>query len=214
LDVAWDAEYTDEFGAWWATLGEGEQDAVDRVVGLLEERGPFLGHPYSSDVKGSRHGHLRELRASRRPTPCTTSTSPHSDERDSSDGRTPEVQRAAREDAAGADRAEPEGDGGHAAGIASAPRDGAQRAAAGARAHAGVLETTQPEVSKIERRADMYLSTLRGYIEALGGELEIRAKFPDGEVRIVQLGDLAEPARSTAQDAEPAGAGAARPGRR
>ncbi|MEJ7812990.1 MAG: XRE family transcriptional regulator [Gemmatimonadaceae bacterium] len=52
------------------------------------------------------------------------------------------------------------------------------------------LGATQPEVSRIEHRADMYVSTLRRYIEAMGGELEITARFPDGAVRITQFGDL------------------------
>jgi transcriptional regulator with XRE-family HTH domain len=56
---------------------------------------------------------------------------------------------------------------------------------------AELLETSQPEVSKIEKRTDMYLSTLRSYIEALGGTLEIVARFPDGDVRISQLHDAA-----------------------
>ena len=45
---------------------------------------------------------------------------------------------------------------------------------------AQVLGATQPEVSKIEHRTDLYVSTLRRYIEALGGQLEITARFPDG----------------------------------
>ncbi len=52
---------------------------------------------------------------------------------------------------------------------------------------AELLELTQPEVSKMERRADVYVSTLRRYIEAMGGELEIRANFPDGSVNIDQF---------------------------
>ena len=52
------------------------------------------------------------------------------------------------------------------------------------------LETTQPEVSKIERRTDMYVSTLRNFIQAMGGELEIVARFPDGAVQINQFHDL------------------------
>jgi len=59
---------------------------------------------------------------------------------------------------------------------------------------AEALGATQPEISKIERRTDMYVSTLRRYIEALGGELEIAARFPEGTVRIVQFEDL-EPSR-------------------
>lgn len=37
-------------------------------------------------------------------------------------------------------------------------------------------------VSRIEHESDVYLSTLRAYIEALGGELELSARFPDGDV--------------------------------
>lgn len=58
----WDVEYTDEFGAWWHTLTETEQIAVDASVRLLELFGPALNFPHSAAVKGSRHGHLRELR--------------------------------------------------------------------------------------------------------------------------------------------------------
>ena len=51
------------------------------------------------------------------------------------------------------------------------------------------LNVKQATVSKLERRADMYISTLRNVIKAMGGELEITAKFPDGEVRINQFKD-------------------------
>lgn len=46
------------------------------------------------------------------------------------------------------------------------------------------LHIKQAAVSKLERRTDMYLSTLRRYIEAMGGRLEIVACFPDKTVRI------------------------------
>ncbi|WP_151639001.1 XRE family transcriptional regulator [Noviherbaspirillum aerium] len=52
------------------------------------------------------------------------------------------------------------------------------------KALAEVLHVEQPAIAKIEKRADMYISTLRSHIEAMGGELEIVAKFPDGAVRI------------------------------
>jgi hypothetical protein len=42
-------------------------------------------------------------------------------------------------------------------------------------------------ISKLERRADMYISTLRDFVRAMGGDLEITARFPDGEVRINQF---------------------------
>ena len=39
------------------------------------------------------------------------------------------------------------------------------------------LGTSQPEVSRLERRGDLHLSTLRRYVEALGGELRVMAEF-------------------------------------
>ncbi|PTB83102.1 transcriptional regulator [Pseudidiomarina aestuarii] len=53
---------------------------------------------------------------------------------------------------------------------------------------AHVLGIAQPNVSQIEKRPDTMISTLSSYIEALGGTLELRAKFPDGnDVEIVQF---------------------------
>lgn len=53
---------------------------------------------------------------------------------------------------------------------------------------ARLLEVNQSEVSRIENRTDMYVSTLASYIEAMGGTLEVRAVFPDGDVvRITQF---------------------------
>lgn len=55
---------------------------------------------------------------------------------------------------------------------------------------AELLSTKQANVSRIERRTDMYISTLRSYIEAMGGELDIVARFPDGDVHINQFEDI------------------------
>jgi hypothetical protein len=44
----------------------------------------------------------------------------------------------------------------------------------------------------MEKRSDMYLSTLRSYVEAMGGRLDIRAVFPEGEVVLEHLSDLKE----------------------
>ena len=52
-----------------------------------------------------------------------------------------------------------------------------------------VLGVHQSEVSKIEHRTDICVSTLVDYIEALGGHLEIRAVFPDRQIRISQFED-------------------------
>lgn len=55
---------------------------------------------------------------------------------------------------------------------------------------AEVLQVQQPSIAKIEKRTDMYLSTLRSHIEAMGGELEVIARFPDGSVKISNFSDL------------------------
>jgi hypothetical protein len=47
-----------------------------------------------------------------------------------------------------------------------------------------ILGVNQSAISKIEKRTDMYLSTLRSYVEAMGGSLEIQAVFPEGAVRV------------------------------
>ena len=57
---------------------------------------------------------------------------------------------------------------------------------------AEVLGLNQATVSKLERRTDMYLSSLRRFVEAMGGELEISASFPEGKVRIQLFEDLEE----------------------
>lgn len=49
------------------------------------------------------------------------------------------------------------------------------------------LGINQAAVSKMERRTDMYISTLRQFVVAMGGELEITARFPDGVIRILQF---------------------------
>lgn len=51
------------------------------------------------------------------------------------------------------------------------------------------LGINQAAVSKMERRTDMYISTLRDFVVAMGGELEITARFPDGIIRIQQFQD-------------------------
>jgi transcriptional regulator with XRE-family HTH domain len=57
---------------------------------------------------------------------------------------------------------------------------------------AEALETTQPGISAIENRTDLYVSTLRSYVEALGGQLEIKAVFPTETVEISSFAELGE----------------------
>ena len=53
---------------------------------------------------------------------------------------------------------------------------------------AELFGVSQGSISRLERRTDMYVSTLAKFIEAMGGQLEIRAVFPDGSVRINLFG--------------------------
>ena len=52
---------------------------------------------------------------------------------------------------------------------------------------AKLLGVKQSAISKMERRADMYVSTLQAFIKAMGGTLEINAVFPTGKVPINQF---------------------------
>ncbi len=52
---------------------------------------------------------------------------------------------------------------------------------------ASILHVKQAAISKMEHRTDMYISTLRSFIKAMGGDLKITAQFPDGEVQINQF---------------------------
>lgn len=55
---------------------------------------------------------------------------------------------------------------------------------------ADVLHVQQPSIAKLEKRTDMYISTLRSHIEAMGGELDVIARFPDGAVKINNFAEL------------------------
>ena len=57
---------------------------------------------------------------------------------------------------------------------------------------AKTLKVNQPAVAKIEQRTDVYVSSLRSYIEAVGGKLKIVAEFPEGQVAITNFAELAE----------------------
>lgn len=56
---------------------------------------------------------------------------------------------------------------------------------------ASTLRISQPSVSKIEKQSDMYLSTLRNYVEAVGGNLELVVRFPNQEpLHLCGLGEI------------------------
>jgi ribosome-binding protein aMBF1 (putative translation factor) len=55
---------------------------------------------------------------------------------------------------------------------------------------AEMLHVQQPAIAKMEKRTDMYISTLRSHIEAMGGQLDVVARFPEGTVKISNFSDL------------------------
>ena len=55
---------------------------------------------------------------------------------------------------------------------------------------AETLHVQQPAIAKLEKRTDMYISTLRSHINAMGGELEVIARFPDGVVKISNFSQI------------------------
>ncbi len=62
---------------------------------------------------------------------------------------------------------------------------------------ASVLNKQQGEVSKIERRQDVLMSTMSSYVKSLGGKLEILARLPGGVVRALAIEEGQEPANGT-----------------
>ncbi|HSW01061.1 MAG TPA: XRE family transcriptional regulator [Sedimentisphaerales bacterium] len=54
------------------------------------------------------------------------------------------------------------------------------------------LDMNQAAISKLEHQSDMYVSTLRRFVAAMGGELQIVARFPQGDVVISQFEDIQE----------------------
>lgn len=53
------------------------------------------------------------------------------------------------------------------------------------------LGVSQGAISKMENQSDMLISTLQRIIEAMGGELELKVRFPQGEVTLKDLGQAA-----------------------
>ena len=75
---------------------------------------------------------------------------------------------------------------------------------------ASALKIKQPSVSKIERQADLYLSTLRNYVEAIGGKLDLIVRLPSRPpIHLEHLGDVAAAGKPSRRTSRPA-----RPGRR
>jgi hypothetical protein len=58
------------------------------------------------------------------------------------------------------------------------------------------MGVSQAQITKVEHQADLYVSTLRRFVEAMGGQLELVARFPDGDSMSVSLAEIREGAPS------------------
>lgn len=175
--MSWEVEFTSEFGEWWESLTADEQESVAHVVDLLEARGVTLDSPYSSPDQR-----------------LATSTDAGIADRASRSREIPDMARKFSELRA---KMSPESRARVAARTQAALKEMPLNELRRARdltqvSLAKAMGTSQGEVSKIEQRADLYVSTLRNYLEAMGGELEIVARFPDGAVKIMKFGELSD----------------------
>ena len=69
---------------------------------------------------------------------------------------------------------------------------------------ATVLNIRQDSISRLEKRSDMMLSTMRSYIEAMGGSLELVARFPErAPVIITSIGDVSPQPKSVPKRKKP-----------
>lgn len=67
--MAWEVEFTAEFGRWWESLSEDAKEAVRDIVALLREKGPLRARPYADTLQGAIFSNLKELRIQYRGRP-------------------------------------------------------------------------------------------------------------------------------------------------
>jgi predicted XRE-type DNA-binding protein len=211
--MAWEIEATDEFADWYAGLTDEDADAVTTAVEALAEHGPALKRPLIGAIEGSRLRNLKELRAGSlrvlfafdpRQAAILLLGADKAEEGWKAAGgsggraavRGPPGRAEARGVAAMSRKWEdvrrdtgPKGEGRRKAmrqAMDDAMALGELRRARGLsqRDIAAQLSVSQARVSTVEREKDIYLSTLRRYVEAMGGRLELNAVFDDDRVEL------------------------------
>lgn len=237
--MAWEVEFTDEFGEWWNSLSPEEQESVNASVRLLQEKGPALGRPHADTLsKMSKRSQMKELRIQhagdayrvlfafdpkrnavlllgdrkadqkwykqyQKPTRFSMHTWPPSSASKMKSRRRDDMARNFRElqeKMSPESRARSEARA--QAMLKELPLSELREAQQLTQAElAKRLNIGQDAVSKLEHRADMYLSTLSDFIRAAGGTLELTARFPSGDVHLIRLqGASSQPAKTTKSD--------------
>jgi hypothetical protein len=203
--VVWDLELTDECKDWFDGLDAEEKASIARGFGLLEEHGPALARPYADTIHGSQHANMKELRVQHQGRPYRvlycfdprrtgilliggdkTGNNRWYDEYVPTRHKwteikkktfTPEQIKAIDADVAKLTREMSIAELRKAIGLAQATI-------------AESLGVTQGEGSRMERRPDLYISTLRRYVEAMHGELVLTARFsgrPDVQITLAAI---------------------------
>jgi DNA-binding Xre family transcriptional regulator len=183
----WNIEVTDQFIEWWDSLTVEEQESVKGPVNLLEQHGPSLARPSVDTIVDSRHPNMKgpspaDCVPARRHHPCPHRTQSR---RRSLNAQTTKfsvlVDRARKDNP---DWGANVGEYQRAAEDAMALNKLRESRKVTQVDLAAELGITQGNVSRMENRSEIYLSSLRSYIEALGGRLEITAVFDDDRVPV------------------------------
>jgi DNA-binding XRE family transcriptional regulator len=224
--MEWEVEFTNEFEDWWNSLSEDEQADVNAKVILLQKLGPSLPRPHADLIHSSRHANMKELRIqhSGRPYRVLFAFDPRRCAILLIGGDKTGNDRWYEEFVPVADGLYDQ----HLEALTMAknfkelqdkmPREARLRSEASAakmisemglaelraamdmtqESLANALHVKQASISKMERRSDMYISTLSKIIEAMGGELQIVAKMPNGNVKIRQFTQVRQDESETA----------------
>jgi len=171
--VVWEVMLLDPVAEWITTLSEAERDALEARIDLLALAGPSLGRPVIDTLTGSSLANLKEIRSG---SVRVLFAFDHE-------------QRAVL--LVGGDK-RGQWNRWYPGAIRQAELADLRRAQGYTQMQLSkILGVSQGQVSKVERQADLYLSTLASYLEALGAELELAAVLEDGTRVTLAISDLA-----------------------
>lgn len=199
---------TDAFATWYAALEDDAALALNAAVDRLEQDGPTLGEPLGKRIVGSRLHNLKELRISVGghrirvlfafdPARNAVLLIGGDKTGQSAEARSGGMTVHRWRDISAPTRTRP----GAAEAIERYRREideqirlaDLRRARSLTQVQLGeAMGKPQSTISRMEKQTDLYLSTLRRYVEAMGGRLEIRAVFPDATVSVSGFGALSE----------------------
>ena len=171
--MAWDVEFHTQFVPEFGALAQAVQDELLAHVAVLEGFGPQLGRPRVDTLFGSRHANMKELRFDAADGVWRVRLRPEATTMKNLDRIRKQLSPARRRKIAA-----------RAATLIAEERSLQELRQAHKltqKRMAEVLGIGQDSVSRLEQRSDLLISTLRNYVEAMGGSLSLVAEFPDKE---------------------------------